>query len=110
MQVRVPFNSICLGLDALATSEGLSEDDKESLSMMRVASESMTTIMNAVLTLSAIEVSLLRLYSVYCLDAAPLYRLEVLNYFPALHLPKSSFPHLCIRYVSCLISSVAAKL
>jgi hypothetical protein len=38
-QVRVPFNSIVLGLDALAGSHHLSDDSKDSIVMMQAASE-----------------------------------------------------------------------
>jgi signal transduction histidine kinase/ActR/RegA family two-component response regulator len=54
-EVRIPANSIRLGLEHLSTSENLSRDEKESLGYMTTAVESMACVLNSVLTLSALE-------------------------------------------------------
>ena len=53
--VRVPFNSIVLGLQSLAEETTLLPLMQEHVSMMQLAAQGMTTIMNSVLQLGAME-------------------------------------------------------
>lgn len=54
-EVRVPFNAVVLGLDHLAGENELSEGGRETVAMMTSSAEAMSSIMNDVLEMSAIE-------------------------------------------------------
>lgn len=54
-EMRVPFNTLTLGLEALSSQPDLDLDAREDLMLMRSASESMTSVMNNVLRITAIE-------------------------------------------------------
>jgi signal transduction histidine kinase len=54
-EVRTPLNSLTMGIDLLSMSSEINEVDRDSLSMMRSASEFMSDTLNNVLSLQKIE-------------------------------------------------------
>jgi signal transduction histidine kinase len=54
-EVRTPLNSLTMGIDLLSMSSNLDHNDRDSLSMMRSASEFMSDTLNNVLSLQKIE-------------------------------------------------------
>jgi signal transduction histidine kinase len=53
--VRTPLNSLIIGIDLLEYSENFDETDRESLLMMKGASEFMSDTLNDVLNMQKIE-------------------------------------------------------
>lgn len=60
-EVRVPLNSVSLGLQLLQESDSVGEQDKETISMMREATGFMAETLNDVLSLQKIEEGMLQL-------------------------------------------------
>eukprot|EP01039_Chlorochromonas_danica_P009966 gene9966-11016_t len=60
-EVRVPLNSVALGLQLLQDSDHLNEQDRETISLMREATGFMAETLNDVLSLQKIEEGMLEL-------------------------------------------------
>eukprot|EP01041_Mallomonas_annulata_P002749 gene2749-5415_t len=70
-EVRTPLNSLTMGIEILQLSESLSAEDKETLLMMKGASEFMSDTLNDVLSMQKIEERKLELdLSPFCIKDA----------------------------------------
>jgi len=69
-EVRVPLNSISMGLHVLLMNDNMSEEDKETIGMMREAAGFMAETLNDVLSIQKIEEGKLELQFARCLIAS----------------------------------------